>query len=101
MSKSMFEGQTVSPSARMRELKNRSRFGSQARLRAERMKLALECVYANSAVTVEFGKTAIRVRVADAIIRNRAELRLLEQEWTQSGVAKDQLKGSVIYSFGA
>ena len=86
--------------ARMRNIVNASRFTDALKLRAERMKLALEMVYAAKAVHVNFRKTKIAVKVDAGTVRDRKNLALLEQDWEKQGVTKTLSAQGVIYSFG-
>ncbi len=67
---------------------NASRFSDAHKIRAERMKLALELVYSCEVVTIDNCKKWIRVKVHKAMIRDRKNLRLLESDWHLQGVEK-------------
>ena len=87
--------------ARMRNLANQSHYTEAAKIRAERMKLALELVYSAKSVYVAFGKKGISLKVDAATVRDRKNLRLLEQDWEQQGVEKRVSAQGVIYRFKA
>jgi hypothetical protein len=76
---------------------NASRFSDAVKLRAERMKLALELVYSCEEVSITNNKTFIRVKVHKAVIRDRKNLRLLEADWHKEGIEKVLTKQGVIY----
>ena len=86
--------------ARMRNIVNASRFTDALKLRAERMKLALEMVYWAKAVHVNFRKTKITVKVDAGTVKDPKNLRLLEKDWEMQGVSKTLSAQGVIYSFG-
>jgi hypothetical protein len=64
--------------ASLKSAVNASRFSDSQKIRAERMKLALEMVYAAEEVSITNCKKWIRVKVHKALIRDRKNLRLLE-----------------------
>jgi hypothetical protein len=83
--------------ASLKSAVNASRFSDSQKLRAERMKLALEMVYAAEQVSITNCKKWIRVKVHNAIIRDRKNLRLLEQDWANEGTTKVFTDQGVIY----
>ena len=87
--------------ARMRNLANMSHYSEGAKIRAERMKFALELVYAAKAIYVAFGKRGISLKVDAANVKDRKNLALLEQDWTAQGVEKKVSAQGVIYRFKA
>ena len=87
--------------ARMRNIANASHYSEQVRVRAERMRWALELVYAAKNIYVAFGKKGISIKVDAAVVKDPKNLRLLEQDWTQAGVNKRVSAQGVIYRFTA
>ncbi len=85
--------------ARMRNIANASLYTDKQKVRAERMKLACELVYAAKGVHVNYRKTKIAVKVDGAIVKNRKELRAIEADWAKQGVVKTASAQGVIYSF--
>lgn len=83
--------------ASLKSAVNASRFTDTVKLRAERMKLALELVYSCEEVSITNNKTFIRVKVHKAEIRDRKNLRLLEADWNKEGTEKVFTKQGVIY----
>lgn len=83
--------------ARMKSLVNASRFSESQKLKAERMKLALEMVYSCEEVSITNCKKWIRVKVHNAIVRNKKDLALLEKDWTTEGITKVNTNQGVIY----
>lgn len=86
--------------ARMRSAVNATRYSDELKVRAERMKLALDLVYAHKSIHINFRKTKISVKVDRAVVVDRKNLRLLEQDWEAQGVTKTQSPQGVTYSFG-
>ncbi len=85
--------------ARMRNIANSTLYTQQQRNRAERMKLALELVYAAKGIHVNYRKTKIAVKVDGALVRRKGDLKQLEADWTKQGVVKSVSAQGVIYSF--
>jgi hypothetical protein len=83
--------------ASLKSAVNASRFSDSQKIRAERMKLALEMVYAAEEVSITNCKKWIRVKVHKALIRDRKNLRLLEQDWANEGTTKVHTDQGVIY----
>lgn len=83
--------------ARMRNIVNMSQYSESDKIRAERMKLALELVYSAKSVYIAFGKKGISLKVDGADVRDRKNLKLLEADWTTAGVVKKISPQGVIY----
>ena len=83
--------------ASLKSAVNASRFSDSQKLRAERMKLALEMVYAAEQVSITNCKKWIRVKVHKGTISNRKQLRLLESDWDSEGITKVYTDQGVIY----
>jgi hypothetical protein len=83
--------------ASLKSAVNASRFSSLQKLKAERMKLVLEMVYATEQVSITNCKKWIRVKVHNATIKNRKQLSLLEQDWFIDGITKVHTDQGVIY----
>lgn len=87
--------------ASMRNAVNSSLYADKTKVRAERMKLALELVYAAKAVYIAFGRRGISIKVDGARVRQRRELALLEADWDKQGVTKKVSAQGVLYRFVA
>lgn len=87
--------------ARMRNIANKSHFSEKEQVRAERMKMVLELVYASKSVYVAFGKKGISIKVDGARVVDNKNLALLEQDWTAQGVTKKVSEQGVIYRLTA
>ena len=83
--------------ASMKSAVNASRFSDFQKLKAERMKLALQMVYAADEVSITNCQKWIRVKVHNGIIRDRKNLRMLEQDWTSEGITKRFTGQGIIY----
>jgi hypothetical protein len=83
--------------ASMKSAVNASRFTPEQKLKAERVKLALELVYSCEEVKITNCKTWIRVKVLKGLIRDRKNLRLLESDWNKDGIKKVFTDQGIIY----
>jgi hypothetical protein len=85
--------------ARQRNLNNASHFTEASKVRAERMKLALELVYRAKDIYINYRKTKIAIKLNAARVADRRNLALLEADWEKQGVVKTASAQGVIYSF--
>ena len=86
--------------ARQRSLANRSHYPESAKIRAERMRLALDLCYSARGIYEAFGKSGVSIKVdRPTFVRDRSNLELLEAEWTEQGVVKKVSAQGVIYRF--
>ena len=83
--------------ASLKSAVNASRFNASQKLRAERMKLALEMVYVAEQVSNTNCKKWIRVKVHNGTVINRKQLSLLEQDWFIEGTTKVHTDQGIIY----
>jgi hypothetical protein len=83
--------------ASMNHAINASRFSDAQKLKAERVKLALEMVYSCEKVLIHNNKTFIRVKVIGGTIRDRKTLRLLESDWDKEGIKRILTEQGIIY----
>lgn len=83
--------------ASLKSAVNASLFTDSQKIKAERVKLALELVYVSDAVTVTNCKKWIRVKVQNGNVRDRKNLRLLESDWAKEGITKSLTKQGIIY----
>lgn len=74
-------------------------YSDHQRLKAERIKLGLEMVYVVDSVFINYRKTKITIKIVSPKVRDRKNLRLLEQDWAAQGVTKSQTAQGIIYSF--
>jgi len=74
--------------ARMKSIAASSHYSDTEKLRAERMRLALAEVYAAKCVYVTFRKKFIVVKLDNPIVKDRKNLRLLEQDYESEGITK-------------
>ena len=85
--------------ARMRNYANSTRYDSATKIRAERMKLVLEMLYAARAVYIAYGKRGVSLKVDRASVRDRRELAAMEADWAVQGVVKKVSEQGVTYRF--
>jgi hypothetical protein len=83
--------------ARMRSAVNSTTFSEAQKIRAERVKLALEMVYSAEKVFIEFRKKFISVKVHKAQVRDRKTLALLEMDYAKEGLEKVKTAQGVTY----
>lgn len=83
--------------AKMRSAVNATTFTDSQKIRAERVKLALELVYSYKAITIDYTKKHIRVKVHNAVVKDRKNLRELETNWEQQGIVKVLTGQGIIY----
>jgi hypothetical protein len=85
--------------ARMRNYANSTLYDSATRIRAERMKLVLEMLYAARSVYIAYGRRGVSLKVDRASVRLRKELAAMEADWAVQGVVKKVSDQGVIYRF--
>jgi hypothetical protein len=85
--------------ARMRNYANSTLYTDKVKIRAERMKLVLEMLYAARAVYIAYGKRGVSVKVDRAHVRDRKELATMEALWASEGTVKKVSEQGVIYRF--
>ena len=83
--------------ARMRSAVNSTTFSDAQKLKAERVKLALELVYSAEKVYIEYRKKFISVKVHKANVRDRKGLLLLEMCYQNEGLEKVKTSQGVTY----
>ena len=83
--------------ARMRSAVNSTTFSDAQKLKAERVKLALEMVYSAEKVFIEYRKKFISVKVHKAQVRDRKALILLETHYSNEGLEKVKTAQGVTY----
>lgn len=83
--------------ARLRSAVNSSLFSDSQKLRAERVKLALEIVYNSDFIKIEFRKKFISVKVQKPRVKDRKTLDLLEQDYKGEGYTKVLTKQGFTY----
>jgi hypothetical protein len=76
---------------------NASRFSNQLKLKAERMKLVLEMIYAGDGVSITYCKKWARVKVHNARPRDRKLIKEWEDNWAQDSIVKAVTDQGIIY----
>ena len=83
--------------ARMRNEALKSTYSDAERLRAERMRIGLECVYRSNEVHINYRKKFIAVKLSNAIVRDRASVADLESFYASQGISKEITAQAIIY----
>jgi hypothetical protein len=83
--------------ARMRSAVNSTTFSDAQKLKAERVKLALELVYSAEKVFIEYRKKFISVKVHKAQVRDRKGLAMLEMCYANEGLEKVKTAQGITY----
>lgn len=82
--------------ARMRNIKNKSHWSTEIQLRVERMKAALDSLYAGK-IYEAYGKKGVSIKVDNPRVKDREWLKILEQDWSAQGVTKTQTPQGLLY----
>ena len=83
--------------ARMRNYANSSTYTQNERIKAERVKLALEMVYRSKEVYINYRKNFIAVKLCNALVRDRAAVAEVEAMYAQEGIVKRVSAQGTIY----
>ena len=83
--------------ARMRSAVNSTTFSDAQKIKAERVKLALEMVYRAEKVYIEYRKKFISVKVHKAEVKDRKGLALLDMCYQNEGLEKVKTAQGVTY----
>jgi hypothetical protein len=73
---------------KMRNTVNSTLYTDAQKTKATAMKYALEEVYYNKQVHINYNKTYISIKVDDARVRDRLGLGRLEEQWQEQGITK-------------
>ena len=81
-----------------RNTNNASLYTLQQRTRAIRMRDAMECVYGGRHFdSPSYGKRGISVKIEDPVVRNRRDLKLLENAYEKEGIIKKKTPQGICY----
>jgi hypothetical protein len=83
--------------ARMKSYAQSTGYTEQAKLRAERMRGALELCYIHNEVHVNYRQRFVAIKVDGAEVRRKRDLALLEADWAKEGIIKRTSAQGVIY----
>ncbi len=83
--------------AALKSAVNASRFSNQLKLKAERMKLVLEMIYASDEVTITYCKKWARVKVHNARPLDKKLIKECEDNWAQDSIVKAVTEQGIIY----
>jgi hypothetical protein len=83
--------------ARMRNYALCSTYTPAERLRAEQVRLGLECVYRATEVHINYRQKFIAVKLCNALVRDRASVADLEAFYALQGIVKRETAQGTIY----
>jgi hypothetical protein len=83
--------------ARIKSYAQSTSYTEQAKLRAERMRGALELCYFCNEVHVNYRQRFIAIKIDGAEVRRKRDLALLEADWDKEGIIKRTSAQGVIY----
>ena len=83
--------------AQRRSYAESTHYTEQERITAERVKLGLELVYSARAVYITYRKKFIAIKLDNARVRDRVNLRALEEEYDQRGYTKAVTNQGITY----
>jgi len=83
--------------ARMRNEAMKSTYSDAQRVRAERMRVGLDCVYRSKEVHINYRKKFIAVKLSNAIAINRTVVADLERVYALEGISKEITAQAIIY----
>lgn len=93
--------QGAATDARMRNIAGASKWPTAKKIKAERMKLALEMVYNAAAVYINYRDKFIALKLESPTVHDCETLALLEGDWTAEGITKAVTVQGVIYRIPA
>ena len=83
--------------ARMRNEAMKSTYTAAQCLRAERMRMGLDCVYRTKEVHINYRQKFIAVKLSNAIVRDSASVADLEAFYALEGISKEITPQAIIY----
>ena len=83
--------------ARMRNFAMSSKYNEAQKVQAERMKLGLEMVYSAKGFYINYRAKFIAIKIENPQVRDRKNLKLLEQDYEKAGISKEITPQGVIY----
>lgn len=83
--------------ARMRNYANSTLYSEAQKIRAERMKLVLEMLYAAKNIHINFRKSFVAIKIDAPLVKDRKNLRAIEADWESEGITKCITKQGVVY----
>ena len=83
--------------ARIKSYAQSTSYSEKAKLRAERMRGALELCYIHKEVHVNYRQRFVAIKVDGAQVRRKKDLALLESDWAKEGIIKRTSPQGVIY----
>lgn len=83
--------------AARRSYNESTHYAEKQKVQAERMKYALELVYSNKGIHINFRKKFITIKVDNAKVKDRTVLSQLEADWDKQGIVKLQSPQGIVY----
>lgn len=83
--------------ANMRNIANASLYSDSQKTRAERMKIGLGMVYSAKNIYIAYGKRGISIKIDSALVTDRKNLKLFEQDYESAGIIKKVTPQGVVY----
>lgn len=92
-----YNGWWAARDARMRSYACESTYSEEQKLKASRVKGALDLVYSAREIHVNYREKFISIKVEKPVVRDRKNLKLLEEDWTQDGITRRDTAQGIIY----
>jgi len=83
--------------ARMRNIANKSHYTDAVKIQVEGMMAVMDLVYSVKGIYDAYGKKGVSIKLDNAIVKDRKNLRRLEAEWETKGFVKKVSGQGVIY----
>ena len=83
--------------AKMRNETNKTHYPLAIQLQVSRMLSVMDLLYSAEGIYDAYGKKGVSIKVNKAVIRDRKNLRALEDDWAKAGVTKKMSAQGVIY----
>lgn len=82
--------------ARMRNLTNKSLWSADTQLKVERMKAALDTLYAGR-IYEAYGKRRVAIKIDRPQVKDSKWLKILEADWANEGITKTLTPQGLLY----
>jgi hypothetical protein len=83
--------------ARMRNIVNKSHYPEAIKIQVEKMMAVMDLVYSAKGIYDAYGKKGVSIKLDNAIVKDRKNLRELEADWEAKGFVKKVSGQGVIY----
>lgn len=82
--------------AKMRNIKNKSRYSAQVHLQVDRMIVALGELYAGK-IYEAYNPKRVSVKIDKPLVKDSRWLKMLEADWAKEGITKTQTPTGLLY----